>query len=59
MIVDLLRNDLGRLAESGSVHVEELFSLERYPTVWQLTSEVRARLRAGTSLLDVFRALFP
>ncbi|WP_369138659.1 aminodeoxychorismate synthase component I [Modestobacter versicolor] len=59
MIVDLLRNDLGRLAEVGSVVVDELFSLERYPTVWQLTSQVSARLRPGTGLLDLFRALFP
>jgi para-aminobenzoate synthetase/4-amino-4-deoxychorismate lyase len=59
MIVDLLRNDLGRVAEIGSVGVDELFSLERYPTVWQLTSQVSARLRPGTGLLELFRALFP
>jgi para-aminobenzoate synthetase/4-amino-4-deoxychorismate lyase len=59
MIVDLLRNDLGRVAETGSVVVDELFSLERYPTVWQLTSQVSARVRAGTGLLELFRALFP
>jgi para-aminobenzoate synthetase/4-amino-4-deoxychorismate lyase len=59
MIVDLLRNDLGRVAEIGSVVVEELFTLERYPTVWQLTSQVSARVPAGTGLLDLFRALFP
>jgi para-aminobenzoate synthetase/4-amino-4-deoxychorismate lyase len=59
MIVDLLRNDLGRLAEVGSVEVDELFALERYPTVWQMTSEVSARVRTGTTLLDLFRALFP
>jgi para-aminobenzoate synthetase/4-amino-4-deoxychorismate lyase len=59
MIVDLLRNDLGRLAEVGSVVVDELFTLERYPTVWQLTSQVSARPRPGTGLLDLFRALFP
>jgi para-aminobenzoate synthetase / 4-amino-4-deoxychorismate lyase len=59
MIVDLLRNDLGRVAEVGSVVVDELFSLERYPTVWQMTSQVSARVRAGTGLLDLFRALFP
>jgi para-aminobenzoate synthetase / 4-amino-4-deoxychorismate lyase len=59
MIVDLLRNDLGRVAEVGSVVVDELFALERYPTVWQMTSEVSARVRTGTSLLDLFRALFP
>ncbi|MGY2003446.1 aminodeoxychorismate synthase component I [Blastococcus sp. SYSU DS1024] len=59
MIVDLLRNDLGRVAEVGSVVVDELFSLERYPTVWQMTSEVSARVPAGTGLVDLFRALFP
>jgi para-aminobenzoate synthetase/4-amino-4-deoxychorismate lyase len=59
MIVDLLRNDLGRIAEVGSVRVDELFSLERYPTVWQLTSQVSARIQPGTGLLDLFRALFP
>ena len=59
MIVDLLRNDLGRVAEIGSVVVDELFALERYPTVWQMTSQVSARVRPGTGLLDLFRALFP
>ncbi|MDK3254939.1 aminodeoxychorismate synthase component I [Blastococcus capsensis] len=59
MIVDLLRNDLGKVAELGSVGVDELFTLERYPTVWQLTSQVSARIPAGTGLLDLFRALFP
>ena len=59
MIVDLLRNDLGRIAQVGSVSVDELFCLERYPTVWQLTSQISARPRAETGLLDVFRALFP
>jgi para-aminobenzoate synthetase/4-amino-4-deoxychorismate lyase len=59
MIVDLLRNDLGRVAQVGTVDVPELFALERYPTVWQMTSEVTARLRSDAGLLDVFRALFP
>jgi para-aminobenzoate synthetase / 4-amino-4-deoxychorismate lyase len=59
MIVDLLRNDLSRVAEVGSVAVPALFSLERYETVWQLTSDVTATLRAGVGLVDVFRALFP
>ena len=59
MIVDLLRNDLGRLALPGSVTVPELFALERYPTVWQLTSEVTARTRPDVGLVDVLRALFP
>jgi para-aminobenzoate synthetase/4-amino-4-deoxychorismate lyase len=59
MIVDLLRNDLGIVAEVGSVTVESLFEVETYPTVHQLTSTVSARLRAGTGLTDIFRALFP
>ncbi|MHB8393158.1 MAG: aminodeoxychorismate synthase component I [Candidatus Dormibacteria bacterium] len=59
MIVDLLRNDLGKVAEWGSVQVTSLFDVERYETVWQLTSTVTARPRPGTSLVDVFRALFP
>ena len=59
MIVDLLRNDLGQIAEVGSVDVPALFTPERYGTVWQLTSDVTARPRPGTGLVDVFRALFP
>ncbi|AOB30137.1 aminodeoxychorismate synthase [Bordetella sp. H567] len=58
MIVDLLRNDLGRIAQPGSVKVEALFTLERYPTVWTMTSTITARApQAG--LGDVLRALFP
>ncbi|HZP89582.1 MAG TPA: aminodeoxychorismate synthase component I, partial [Actinomycetota bacterium] len=59
MIVDLLRNDLGRVARPGSVEVARLFELERYETVWQLTSTIAARLRPRLRLLDVLRALFP
>ncbi|HEV2953590.1 MAG TPA: aminodeoxychorismate synthase component I [Candidatus Dormibacteraeota bacterium] len=59
MIVDLIRNDLGKLAEWGSVEVPALFEVERYPTLWQLTSTVTARPRPGTTLVDVFEALFP
>jgi len=59
MIVDLLRNDLGRIAAAGSVRWDELFHAERYETVWQLTSTIGAELCPGTGLLDVFRALFP
>ena len=58
MIVDLLRNDLGRLAEPGSVKVDRLFEIEDYPTVWQMVSEVSARIgRQGFE--SVLRALFP
>lgn len=59
MVVDLLRNDVSRIAEVGSVTVPGLCVPERYETVWQLTSDVTGRLSAGTSLTDVFRALFP
>lgn len=59
MIVDLLRNDLSRVAEVGSVKVPSLFDVQALPTVWQMTSTVTARSKAGTKLSDVFRALFP
>ncbi|HWJ24888.1 MAG TPA: aminodeoxychorismate synthase component I, partial [Gemmatimonadaceae bacterium] len=59
MIVDLLRNDLGRVAEVGSVRVPRLFDAERYPTVWQMTSTVEATLRADATLVAIFDALFP
>lgn len=58
MIVDLLRNDLGRIAVQGSVHVERLFEIEEYPTVRQMVSEVSATLGAA-DFADVLRALFP
>nr|WP_286206749.1 chorismate-binding protein [Thauera linaloolentis] len=59
MIVDLLRNDLSRIAEPHSVQVPTLFHTEALPTVWQMTSDVVARTRASTRLSDVFAALFP
>ena len=59
MIVDLMRNDVAQVAEVGSVQVPALFTVERYPTVLQLTSDVTARLRPGTGLVELFRALFP
>jgi para-aminobenzoate synthetase/4-amino-4-deoxychorismate lyase len=59
MIVDLLRNDLGRVGDWGSVDVPSLFALERYETLWQLTSTVTARVRQQTSLVEVLEALFP
>jgi para-aminobenzoate synthetase/4-amino-4-deoxychorismate lyase len=59
MIVDLLRNDLGRISVAGRVDWGELFHAERYETVWQLTSTIRADLRPGLGLTDAFRALFP
>ncbi len=59
MIVDLLRNDISRVAELGSVHVPELFKVESYATVHQMVSLVRAKLRPNATLGDIFRALFP
>lgn len=59
MIVDLIRNDLSRVAEPFSVRVPRLFHTEAWPTLWQMTSDVEARTRPGTRLSDVFRALFP
>ncbi|OCS85550.1 aminodeoxychorismate synthase component I [Caryophanon latum] len=59
MIVDLLRNDVSKVATAGSVRVDELFTIERYPTVHQMTSTVRATLREQTTITDLFKALFP
>ncbi|WP_428422910.1 chorismate-binding protein [Methylibium sp.] len=59
MIVDLLRNDLGRIACTGSVQVPELFEVESHATVFQMTSTVRAELAPGTDLPAVLRAVFP
>ena len=58
MIVDLLRNDLGRVATGGSVHVDQLFAIEDYPTVWQMVSEISASV-PGVGLGEILRALFP
>ena len=57
MIVDMIRNDLGRIAKIGSVHVPELFTTEKYPTLWQMTTSVKASTYA--SVTDIFKALFP
>lgn len=59
MIVDLLRNDLSRIAQPFSVRVPALFHTQALPTVWQMTSDVQAKTRAGTTLAEVFGALFP
>lgn len=69
MIVDMIRNDIGRIAEPGSVETVSTFDVEKYPTVWQMTSSVQGRVGASCqdvrgpfserSLTDIFGALFP
>lgn len=59
MIVDLLRNDLGRVAQVRTVRASSLFKIERHPTVFQMTSVVGARLRGCATLEEIFVALFP
>nr|WP_318540407.1 aminodeoxychorismate synthase component I [Terribacillus saccharophilus] len=59
MIVDLLRNDISRVAEFGTVHVPALYTIEKYPTVYQMTSTVEAETAPGTTITDIMRALFP
>ena len=59
MIVDLLRNDLGVIAEPGTVKVPKLFEIEHYPTVHQMTSTITANISENIRLVDIFKALFP
>jgi para-aminobenzoate synthetase/4-amino-4-deoxychorismate lyase len=59
MIVDLMRNDLARVSETGSVEVPELFAVETYPTVHQMVSRITSRLRDGYDAIDVLRTIFP
>ena len=59
MIVDLLRNDLGRVCEMGSVQVNDLFSIETYQTLLQMTSTVSGTLRSGLTYYDIFKGMFP
>lgn len=59
MIVDLLRNDLARVAETGTVDVPSLFDVAPLPTAWQMTSTVDCTVRRNLRLADIFRALFP
>lgn len=59
MIVDLLRNDLGRIAKTGSVKVSKLFEIETHKTLHQMTSQIEADLLDGTTLFEVFKAIFP
>lgn len=59
MIVDLLRNDLGRIAQTGSVKVTKLFEIETHKTLHQMTSQIEADLKEDTTLYDIFYAIFP
>ena len=59
MIVDLMRNDLARVAETGSVAVPELFAIESFPTLHQMVSRITARLREGLDAIDVLSTIFP
>jgi para-aminobenzoate synthetase/4-amino-4-deoxychorismate lyase len=59
MIVDLLRNDLGRISRTGSVKVKELFRVRPLRTVWQMTSVITSKLQSNRSYFDIFQALFP
>ncbi len=59
MIVDLLRNDLGRISEIGSVRVPDKFSIERYETLFQMTSTVKSTLKENTSFYSLFSSIFP
>jgi para-aminobenzoate synthetase / 4-amino-4-deoxychorismate lyase len=59
MIVDLLRNDVSRVAKSSTVTVPHLFTLETYPTLYQMTSTITAETREGVAIADIFSALFP
>ena len=59
MIVDLVRNDLARVARTGTVRVPELFGLYPFRHLWQMISTVEAELRPGTNLADILRATFP
>lgn len=59
MIVDLMRNDLGRIADLGSVNVTDLFTVETFKTLHQMTSGVRAELKPGIGIVDILKAIFP
>jgi para-aminobenzoate synthetase / 4-amino-4-deoxychorismate lyase len=59
MIVDLMRNDLARVAKTGSVAVPDLFAVETYPTLHQMVSRITARLRGGLDAIDVLQTIFP
>jgi para-aminobenzoate synthetase/4-amino-4-deoxychorismate lyase len=59
MIVDLLRNDMGRLCTMGSIHVEDMFTIEKYRTLFQMTSTISGTLQSGLTYYDIFKSMFP
>lgn len=59
MIVDLLRNDLGRISEPGTVRADKLFDIEQHKTLFQMTSEISSELKEGTTLNDIVEAIYP
>ena len=59
MIVDLLRNDLGRIAKTGTVEVTKLFEIETHKTLHQMTSQIEAEVKNDTTLYEIFNAIFP
>lgn len=59
MIVDMLRNDLSVVAELGTVKVPKLYEIEPYPTVYQMTSTITAKVAENKGIVDIFKALFP
>jgi para-aminobenzoate synthetase/4-amino-4-deoxychorismate lyase len=59
MIVDLLRNDLGRVAQTGTVQVKKLFEVEKHPTLYQMTSTIEAKVASDIELYELFRNIFP
>lgn len=59
MIVDLLRNDLGRISVNGSVKVDSLFATEKYETLWQMVSQVNSKLKKDITWFEIFKSLFP
>ena len=59
MIVDLMRNDLGRVAQVGSIQTDDLFRIEAHPSVWQMVSTITAQLRKDASVSDLLKACWP
>ena len=59
MIVDLLRNDLGRISKPGTIKADKLFDIEQHKTLFQMTSEISSELKEGVTLYDIIRAIYP